>query len=302
MPAPRLSLFGPSAARIIIGACSLALLAGCAGMSGRTMSSRDGAGADERLGARDGVLWPSPADARRADWPDAESRQLVVVLTPNWNASSGRLATFEREPGGAWRATGGSFNVTVGRAGSGWGLGIHPPQATGPQKQEGDGRAPAGVFAIGPAFGYAASAETRLPYLAMQREHWCIDVPGSPLYNRIVDAKRVGEEAIEGSTEPMRRDVHLKGDGVYRQGFVIAHNVEGADRGGSCIFAHVWKAPGAPTAGCTAMREADMAALLAWIDPAKTPRFALLPVQEYARLQAAWDLPAPSAAAAGRGE
>ena len=299
MPFPPLRTTRRSAARMVIGACSLALLTACAGMGGRTVSSRDGATDGEGLSASDGVLWPTPADARRADWPDAASTQLIVVLTPNWNAPNGRLARFERGPGGAWRAVGGSFDVSVGRSGSGWGLGIHPPQATGPRKQEGDGRAPAGVFAIGPAFGYAASATTRLPYLPMQREHWCIDVPGSPLYNRIVDAKAVGAKVIEGSTEPMRRDLHKNGDGRYAQGFVIAHNVEGANRGGSCIFAHVWEGRGVPTAGCTAMSEADMATLLAWIDPARTPRFVLLPVSEYARLQASWDLPAPSAAVSG---
>jgi hypothetical protein len=41
------------------------------------------------------------------------------------------------------------------------------------------------------------------------------------------------------------------------------------------------------------MAEADMSTLLGWLDPAATPRFVLLPVQAYARLQAAWDLPAP---------
>lgn len=244
-----------------------------------------------------GATAPLPA-ARPVDhgpWPNPATRQLVVVLTPGWDAASGRLARFERVPGGPWRPVGASLEVMVGRAGSAWGLGVHAPQAEGPQKQEGDGRAPAGVFALGSAFGYSDTAATRLPYRAMQREHWCIDVPGSPNYNRIVDTREIGERAIEGSTEPMRRDLHKDGDARYRQGFVIEHNAEARDRAGSCIFAHVWQAPGVPTAGCTAMADADMATLLAWLDPAATPRFVLLPVQAYARLQAAWDLPAPAA-------
>ena len=56
--------------------------------------------------------------------------------------------------------------VTIGRAGSAWGLGLHPAQR-GPQKREGDGRAPAGVFRIGTAFGYADRPTTALPYDAM---------------------------------------------------------------------------------------------------------------------------------------
>jgi L,D-peptidoglycan transpeptidase YkuD (ErfK/YbiS/YcfS/YnhG family) len=281
-----------SAPRFLALAAAAVLLSACAGMGGPAVVTTNAGGA------------ASPASPRgtvdHGPWPNPATRQLVVVLTPDWDAPQGRLARFERQAGGAWTPVGASFAVTVGRSGSGWGLGVHAPQAEGPQKREGDGRAPAGVFAIGDAFGYAASAATRLPYVAMQREHWCIDVPGSPLYNRIVDTREVGAKAVEGSTEPMRRDIHKDGDARYAQGFVIEHNTAGVDRGGSCIFAHRWKAPGEPTAGCTAMADADMTALLAWIDPAKTPRFVLLPVREYARLQSAWDLPAPTVAPAAK--
>lgn len=260
------------------------LLSACAGLGGGTMPGT-GRAVDAAEVAPDHGPWPNPA-----------SRQLVVVLTPDWDTPTGRLARFDREAGGGWRAVGRSFEVTLGRAGSAWGLGVHAPQADGPQKREGDGRAPAGVFAIGTAFGYAASATTRLPYVAMQREHWCIDVPGSPHYNRIVDVREVGAAAIAGSTEPMRRDLHKDGDHRYRTGFVIEHNAAGVDGGGSCIFAHLWVAPGVPTAGCTAMADADMTTLLGWLDPAATPRFVLLPVQHYARLALAWDLPTPTTA------
>jgi L,D-peptidoglycan transpeptidase YkuD (ErfK/YbiS/YcfS/YnhG family) len=269
-------------AALLLGAL---LLAGCAGMGGTTASTREGGDS--------GRSRPVP---NHGPWPNPATRQLVVVVTPNWGATQGRLARFQRMPGGGWQPIGGSFPVTVGRSGTGWGKGVHAPQIDGPQKMEGDGRAPAGVFAIGPAFGYAETAATRLPYTAMQREHWCIDVPGSPRYNQIVDTREVGAAAIEGSTEPMRRDLHLDGDQRYRLGFVIEHNAAGIDRAGSCIFAHLWKAPGEPTAGCTAMSEADMQTLLGWLDPGQQPRFVLLPVQAYARLQAEWDLPAPQGA------
>lgn len=275
----RLSLASP----LLAALATLALLSGCASLGGRTETVPT----DRR---------DAPRAARVVDhgpWPNPATRQLVVVLTPNWDAPQGRLARFERDAGGAWRAVGASVPVTVGRSGSAWGLGVHATPADGPRKVEGDGRAPAGVFAIGTAFGYGATAATRLAYAPMQREHWCIDVPGSPDYNRIVDTREVGERAIEGSTEPMRRDLHKDGDQRYRLGFVIEHNAMGVDRAGSCIFAHLWKGPDVPTAGCTAMADTDMATLLGWLDPAATPRFVLLPVQAYARLQAVWDLPAP---------
>ncbi|GAB2509177.1 hypothetical protein GCM10027084_25610 [Pseudoxanthomonas sangjuensis] len=234
----------------------------------------------------------TPATAAPLPWDDAQ--QLVLVLVPDWDSNTGTLQRYGRE-GDGWKAIGAAAEITVGRAGVAWGIGLHPRQADGPQgapvKREGDGRAPAGVFALGDAFGYAADADTRLPYLALGESQYCIDVDGSPLYNRIVDAKDVGAGAVKDSTEPMRRDLHANGDQRYREGFVIRHNPRNVSGMGSCIFAHLWKAPGEPTAGCTAMAPATMEALLAWLDPARKPVFVLLPQAEHERLKAAWRLP-----------
>lgn len=223
--------------------------------------------------------------------PTAAAEQLVVVVTPDWNANQGRLQTFVRR-GGRWRAAAPAFAVALGRNGSAWGDGLNALQADGPQKREGDGRSPAGVFAIGTAFGYAGRIDSAMPYQPMRASHWCMDVPDSPLYNRIVDAAQVGADAVKGSSEPMRLDLRHDGDMRYREGFVIEHNARAVPGRGSCIFAHLWRTPGEATAGCTAMEPADMQRLLAWLDPRATPRFVLLPRAEYRRLQAAWALPA----------
>ncbi len=238
--------------------------------------------------------------AKRGDaTPLAGAGQLVLVTTPGWDAPRGVLRTFERD-GPGWKEVGAARDVTIGRAGAGWGRGLHPAPSDGPVKREGDGRAPAGVFAIGDAFGYPASVPTGLRYAPMGASHWCVDVPGSPLYNRIVDAETVGAAAITGSTEPMRRDLHVNGDQRYRLGFVVEHNADGRDLAGSCIFAHVWKSPQDATAGCTAMSDADMQALLGWLDRRRTPRFVLLPQAEFERLRAAWQLPLGSAGLTAR--
>jgi len=118
-----------------------------------------------------------------------------------------------------------------------------------------------------------------------------MDVSGSPHYNRIVDANVVGAEAVKGSSEPMRRDLHADGDQRYRLGFVIEHNAQAAPEGGSCIFAHLWKSPTDATAGCTAMTPASMQSLLAWLKPQDHPVFVLLPQAEYERLRNTWQLP-----------
>ena len=227
---------------------------------------------------------------RESEDPLAGAGQLVLVTSPDWDAPRGSLRTFERA-GDGWREIGQARDVTIGRAGSAWGIGLHPAQPAGPQKREGDGRSPAGVFNIGLAFGYPESVDTGLAYEAMQDSDWCVDVPGSPYYNRLVDSKTVGAAAVAESTEPMRRDLHANGDQRYRLGFVIEHNARGIDRGGSCIFAHVWKSPDDATAGCTAMPDETLQAVLHWLDRRRSPRFVLLPQAEFARLRERWKLP-----------
>jgi len=227
-------------------------------------------------------------------WDDA--RQVVVVTTDEWSSVHGTLRRFARSGTGDWQPVGGAQPIVVGRSGSGWGLGLNPePDASvsvgDPIKREGDGRAPAGVFVIGTAFGYAAGAGTAMPYQAMDAGDWCMDVSGSPLYNRIVDVDQVGDAAVRGSTEPMRRDLHADGDQRYRLGFVIEHNPAAVPMAGSCIFAHLWKTPDTATAGCTAMAPATMDAVLDWLDPAMHPVFVLLPADEYDALHSAWRLP-----------
>lgn len=219
-----------------------------------------------------------------------QARQMVVVTTDDWDADHGRMRRYARS-GGAWQQVGTAQSVVVGRSGSAWGLGLNPIPHGGPRKHEGDGRSPAGIFAITEAFGYAAAADTGLSYHPMRDSDYCVDVVDSPLYNRIVDARIVGVEAVAHATEPMRRDLHVDGDQRYRLGFVIAHNTQATPGAGSCIFAHVWKSPTTTTSGCTAMAASTMNTLAAWLRADEKPVFVLLPTREYQRLWSAWQLP-----------
>jgi L,D-peptidoglycan transpeptidase YkuD (ErfK/YbiS/YcfS/YnhG family) len=237
------------------------------------------------------------AAAADAAAPWAQSRQMVLVTTAGWDATKGELRRFERsDAGAAWHEAGVAVPVVIGRTGAAWGTGLHdvPAGDDGPVKHEGDGRSPAGVFTIDEAFGYAPAAATGLHYEALDANDWCVDVDGSPYYNRIVDSTDVGAAAVKDSTEPMRRDLHANGDQRYRLGFVIANNPRGERGAGSCIFGHLWKSPDSTTAGCTAMAPASMESLLRWLDADRRPVFVLLPAAEYARLQADWKLPAPA--------
>ncbi|MEO8810885.1 MAG: hypothetical protein ABI386_11630 [Rhodanobacter sp.] len=234
------------------------------------------------------VVAGDPSAAEANHWQ--QSNQLVLVTVADWNADRGTLRTFKRG-GDGWVAAGISAPVTIGRHGAGWGLGLNPSHGDGPLKHEGDGRSPAGVFRIGQVFGYAASATTSMPYRALSATDYCVDVVGATHYNRIVDTAVVGAAAVKGSTEPMRRDIHLNGDQHYRLGFEIEQNWQQKPGAGSCIFGHLWSSPTDTTVGCTAMAPAVMQSLVAWLKPQQKPIFVLLPQSAYLKVRDIWKLP-----------
>ena len=245
---------------------------------------------------------PAPAPAPTPSSPLLASRQLVVGIVAGWDSTAVSLRLWERDSGDAWRARGASWPGTVGRAGVGWGAGLHgdgaPAGRGGPVKREGDHRSPAGAFAITAAFGYPASppAGATLRYAAVDDAWRCVDDPASAHYNRVFAAR--GVTVDWQSAEDMRRE-----DDLYRWVIEIGHNGAGpldaaqADAvrpvpgRGSCIFFHVWADADSPTVGCTAMAPAAIEALLAVLDPARSPVYVLLPAAAYDALATPWVLP-----------
>ena len=217
--------------------------------------------------------------------PLAQSRQLIVVTSPSWDAIDGELRRYERaRTDDAWRPAGDAIPVVLGRTGLAWGRGIAPVPATAPQKREGDGKSPAGAFTLGDAFGFDTSAQTKMRYAMLRDTTECVDDAGSQYYNEIVDRDRVPR--VDWTSSEKMRAIDQ-----YRRGIVVNHNVPGERGGGSCIFLHVWSGPSRPTAGCTAMRAEDLDAILRWLDPAAKPIVLQLPRDEYARMREVWRLP-----------
>jgi L,D-peptidoglycan transpeptidase YkuD (ErfK/YbiS/YcfS/YnhG family) len=229
----------------------------------------------------------------------SRSIQMIVVVTPGWDAVEGRLERFERtDSHESWRSVGEPIPIVVGSKGMGWGIGLIDAGYPGvrvesePIKIEGDGKSPAGVFVLGTAFGYAAQPLTgiKLPYLVLTPSIECVDDASSKNYNRIVDRSTVTPDW--NSSEHMR-DVGES----YRWGIVIDHNatVPGhtAPRpgGGSCVFLHIWHSPDQGTAGCTAMAMNNLESLLLWLDPSRQPVIVQLPESTYQRLAGPWSLP-----------
>ncbi len=235
------------------------------------------------------LAFTSVSSAKQNTIISTNNQQLIMVISDNWQVDIGLLYRYEKV-NKQWQKHADAAPVTLGRKGLAWGIGLHPKQA-GLEKKEGDGKAPAGVFSLGNAFGYLDKLETGIIYQAMSANDYCIDVNGSSYYNQIVSKLDVGEQGIQGSSEPMRRDIHLKGDQVYKKGLIVQHNPENISAAGSCIFMHIWKSPAKPTAGCTAMSEPVITHLLAWLSSKKQPIYVALPKSEYMAKKESWELP-----------
>jgi L,D-peptidoglycan transpeptidase YkuD (ErfK/YbiS/YcfS/YnhG family) len=208
------------------------------------------------------------------------TRQLLIVTTASWKSAVGDLQRYERM-GKEWRAISKPISVSVGKNGLAWGRGIHADDGRAPAKREGDGCAPAGMFRLGDAFGYAARppAGCKLVYHPITERDYFVDAPAADDYNRWITIP-AGEanrpEKLWPSFERMKRSDHL-----YEFGVVIHQNEQPIIKGkGSAIFLHVWRHRGVPTVGCTAMARDDLMALLRWLDPRQKPLLVQAPAGE----------------------
>lgn len=207
----------------------------------------------------------------------AQSAELVVVTADDWRSNHGTLALLERDPARKWRAASSEVPVMLGRNGLAWGVGLHAQE---PTKREGDGRSPAGVYEIAKVYGRdAKSPSPNFPYQQLSEAMEGIDDSQSRWYNRLVDALQMRErdwkhsEKVRASNPMFRWCVEVKHNWQQRPGF------------GSCIYLHIWKAPGVATSGCTAMDAAALERIVRWLDTRKRPLLVQLPRAEYRRLK-----------------
>jgi D-alanyl-D-alanine dipeptidase len=206
----------------------------------------------------------------------SETRQLIVVVTKDWQSPQAMLQRYEKGKKG-WMKVGKPFAVIVGKHGLGWGRGLHhiPKNAT-PVKKEGDGKAPAGIFRLKNAFGYQPF-KIRYPYKVYKETNHCVDDSSSRYYNRIVDSTKVTRDYK--SFERMKFPKNY-----YKYGLVVDHNPKAIRGAGSCIFVHIKKPNKIPTVGCTAMSETEIKELLKWLDPQKHPLLIQAPRSEITAL------------------
>jgi D-alanyl-D-alanine dipeptidase len=200
------------------------------------------------------------------------SRELIVVTTPDWNSKFGTLQRYEKIDN-RWVMVGEPIEVVIGRNGLGWGLGLHTiPENAKYIKREGDGRSPAGVFSLKNGFGYG-DLNITYPYEVYNNRYYhCVDDSNSKYYNKIVDSREVQKD--------YKSFEHMKLDTIeYKYGVVVNHNPEAKPMGGSCIFIHI-KRDDSGTSGCTAMDEDKMLEILKWLKKDKNPLLIQLPKEE----------------------
>lgn len=225
------------------------------------------------------------------------AKQLLVVESSHWNAARGLLRRFERlRAEGPFRPVGKPLPVWLGRSGL---ASAEPPScakesacekaAPAPmRKREGDGRSPAGIFALGELYGYSLRPPSgvRLPYHQSHSRLRCVDDPESPHYGQIVSAPPSGSEPWRSAEQLLLPTDH------YKYLLIIHYNTKRTRPGaGSCIFLHVAPPPGEPTSGCTALAENDLLTVLRWLDPAKHPLLVQMPHEWLAEQAEGLDLP-----------
>jgi zinc D-Ala-D-Ala dipeptidase len=232
-----------------------------------------------------------PFSVRRSMPEIWSCRQLIVVTTSNWTdvTASVQLLARRQSGGTPWQKVGTPFPAVVGRRGLAWGIGLHGTGEPGmPSKREGDQKSPAGVFRLYSVFGTATPKQVhylRFPYQCVDSATEAVDDPRSRYYNRVVNRAAINRPDWSSSESMLAVPTE------YRLGVMIEHNWSQIPGLGSCIFLHVWNNNRTGTAGCTAVRLADLERLLHWLDAQESPLIIQLPLPEYARLKGSWGLP-----------
>lgn len=218
---------------------------------------------------------------------------MVVCISPDYSASEGTLQLFHRDDKGQWQPDGKPWNVLFGRRGMAWGRGLHPGQ-DGPQKANGDGKNPAGLFKIGVVLGYAPKLPDGAkgwPYHQVtDRDAWIDDPKLMDLgYNHLYTLP-------EGQPFPPwweKEKMHLD-DFAYEWLVTIEHNYADPEpSSGNAIFFHIRRGEHYRTAGCTTMERDRLKQLVKWLQPGSNAMLAEMTKADYNRLWKEWNLPLP---------
>ncbi len=209
-----------------------------------------------------------------------DARQVVVVTASGWGTSWATLRGYTRRADGTWALTTAATTARVGWAGFAW----------AGNRRQGSGTTPAGTFRVESGFGSAANPGTALLYRRIDRADWWSLDPRDPHTYNLFQTSRASAARWRTSEAEHLWDYAAQ---QYRYAAVLGFNrprtwgwssverqyvtrTPSDTRRGGAIFLHV-RGSGA-TAGCVAVSEPAMRALLRWLDPGRHPRIVMGPV------------------------
>jgi zinc D-Ala-D-Ala dipeptidase len=205
-----------------------------------------------------------------------QSQQLLLVLAPDWNTFHAKMQRYQRNlVTHTWAPVGKPIPVVTGKNGLAWGVPFQKSFSSDLQKKEGDLRTPAGIFKLGPAFGFKTkpNPKMKMDYLPLKETSLCVDDKNSIYYNQVIDTAKISRPDWRLGTGEIMHNIPL-----YEEGSLIQYNTLPPMKGhGSCIFMHRWRSPNSGTAGCIAMDKSNLTQVLHWINPTKNPVIAILP-------------------------
>ncbi len=215
--------------------------------------------------------------------------QMLIVIVDDWGCSHGKLWRFEKEGSSQWQCENDSIEVRLGGKGLAWGRGLHPQKKlVGPKKNEADDHSPAGIFPIGPIFGFQPKEDInnlKMPYIHVTPSIVVVDDINSSFYNQILDSTLVSGN--------WNSSLHLKDCSFLKWGAIIEHNCHPSiSKDGSCIFLCVDNddiEPMRMTSTC--LQEENLLDILYWLRQVDNPIIVQLTKQNYLKFKERWHLP-----------
>ncbi|WP_327001465.1 L,D-transpeptidase family protein [Dactylosporangium sp. NBC_01737] len=198
-------------------------------------------------------------DASRLKTLPGNTTQVVIVQAASASATTASLRAYAKT-GGVWQPALSAMTARIGGNGfSG-------------DKHEGDKTTPTGVYSFdGTMYGIAANPGVRYSYHKLVQDDWWDENSSSPGYNTFHHGANPG-----GPSEPLWQI-----SPQYTYFAVIRYNIPATPGRGSGIFLH--QATAGATLGCVSLPQADLVALLRWLNPAANPRIVLSPTSQLSR-------------------
>ena len=182
------------------------------------------------------------------------AQQVIVVDAPSAASTTATLFTFEND-GSGWYQVFAPMPAVDGV--NGW--------TPGPERREGDGTTPEGMYAIGSTmYGTEPDPGTLFPYHQLVCGDWWDEDSTSAEYNTFQHVACGSTPSFAGDSEALWTEGN-----AYPSMAVIDFNTPSTGPIGSGIFLHA--NIGAPTQGCVSLPYGDLIQVLTWLNPARHP-------------------------------